>query len=99
MPYIYNLYSSEQMGFSQSYHIQSDLPPHRFRAIMMEFRRGRNGSAEAFVQFMKEQFPDHLSLFEYDDVVQWEADQENSVILANLLEQNGVTLDDLTSSQ
>ena len=96
MPYIYNLYSSEHLGFSNSHHIQTDLPPHKFRAIMMEFRRGGNGSTEAFVQYMKEQFPDSFQLFEYDDVVQWEADQENSAILANLLDQNGATLDDLT---
>jgi hypothetical protein len=96
LPYIYNLYSSENLGFSTSYHIQTDLPPHKFRAIMMEFRRGRNVSTEAFIQYMKEQFPDNLQLFEYDDVVQWEADQENSAILSNLLDQNGATLDDLT---
>ena len=96
MPYTYNLYSSEHLGFSNSYHIQTDLPPHKFRTIMMEFRRGGKGSTEAFIQYMKEQFPNSFQLFEYDDVVQWEADQENSSILANLLDQNGATLEDLT---
>ena len=96
MPYIYNLNSSENFGFSNSYHIQTDLPPHKFRAIMMEFRRGGIGSTEAFIKYMRKQFSDNFQLFEYDDVVQWEADQENSAILANLLDQNGTTLDDLT---
>ncbi|WP_428912282.1 hypothetical protein [Niallia sp. Krafla_26] len=96
MPYIYNLYSSENLGFSNSYHIQTDLPPHKFRAIMMEFRRGEKGSTETFIKYMKEQFSDSFQLFEYDDVVQWEADQENSAILAHLLDQNGANLDDLT---
>ncbi|MBS4215189.1 hypothetical protein [Neobacillus rhizophilus] len=92
MFYTYNLYSSDQLGFTNSYHIQTELPPHKFRAIMMEFRRGGNNDPHAFVKYMREHFPDSFRLFEYDDVVQYDADQENSVILSNLLDQNNQTI-------
>ena len=36
---------------------------------------------------MKESFGDTFRLFEYDDSVQFDADQENSAILVNLLNQ------------
>lgn len=87
MPYIYNLYSSDQLGLTKSYHIETELPPHKFRAIMMEFRRGGEQETVAFVNYLREEFPDSFRLFEYDDVVQFDADQENSAILANLLNQ------------
>jgi hypothetical protein len=87
LSYIYNLYSSDQMGFTKSYHIETELPPHKMRAIMMEFRRGGEQETETFVNYMVEQFPDSFRLFEYDDVIQYDADQENSAILANLLNQ------------
>ncbi|MFF2447548.1 hypothetical protein ACFVSW_10605 [Neobacillus sp. NPDC058068] len=92
MSYTYNLYSSDQLGLTKSYHIQTDLPPHKFRAIMMEFRRGGEKDPNAFVNYMSEQFPDNFYLFEYDDVVQYDADQENSAILANLLNQHDQTI-------
>lgn len=92
LTYTYNLYSSDQLGFSKSYHIKTDLPPHKFRSIMMEFRRGGEQSPQAFIQYMTEQFPDSFHLFDYDDVVQYDADQENSAILVNLLDQTDQTV-------
>lgn len=92
MTYIYNLYSSNQLGLTKSYHIQTDLPPHKFRAIMMEFRNGGAKEPKEFISYMIEHFPDSFQLFEYDDVVQYDADQENSAILANLLDQNNQTI-------
>jgi len=86
LSYIYNLYSSDRIGLTKSYHIQTELPPHKFRAIMMEFRRGGEQDTRVFVNYIQEQFPESFKLFEYDDVVQFDADQENSVILANLLD-------------
>lgn len=87
MQYTYNLYSSDHLGFSKSYHIVTDLPPLKFRAIMMEFRRGGEESMESFIRYMGEQFPDTFRLFDYDDIVQFDADQENSAILANLVNE------------
>lgn len=87
MQFTYNLYSSDQLGFSKSFHINTDLPPHKFRSIMMEFRRGGDDRMESFIEYMKEQFPDTFQLFEYDDIVQFDADQENSAILTNLLNE------------
>jgi hypothetical protein len=92
LSYTYNLYSSEPLGFSKSYHIRTELPPHKFRAIMMEFRRGGEHDPQSFIQYMSQQFPDSFQLFEYDDVVQFDADQENSAILANLLDQSDTTI-------
>jgi hypothetical protein len=88
LSFVYNLYSSDQLGLTKSYHIQTELPPHKFRAIMMEFRRGGEQDPLVFIHYMQEQFPDSFQLFEYDDVVQFDADQENSVILANLLDHS-----------
>jgi len=85
MSFTYNLYSSKDFGFTKSYHIKCDIPPHKFRSIMMEFRRNGEENMEAFVQYMRDTFPDTFQLFEYDDVLQYDADQENSAILANLL--------------
>jgi hypothetical protein len=87
MQFTYNLYSSDQLGFSKSFHIHTDIPPHKFRAIMMEFRRGGEERMESFIEYMTEQFPDTFQLFEYDDIVQFDADQENSAILTNLLNE------------
>ncbi|WP_153127462.1 hypothetical protein [Peribacillus tepidiphilus] len=90
MTYIYNLYNSDdRFGFKSSYHIQCDLPPHKFRTIMMEFRRNKDeaNTPEAFIDFMKKSFGDSFQLFDYDDIVQFDADQENSAILANLLDE------------
>jgi hypothetical protein len=53
----------------------------------MEFRRGGDERMESFIDYMKEQFPDTFQLFEYDDIVQFDADQENSAILTNLLNE------------
>lgn len=92
MTYIYNLYSSNQLGLTKSYHIQTDLPPHKFRAVMKEFRNGGEKDPKEFVNYMSDQFPDSFKLFEFDDIVQFDADQENSVILANLLDQNNQTI-------
>jgi hypothetical protein len=41
---------------------------------------------------MTEQFPGSFDLFDYDDVVQFDADQENSAILVNLLDQTDQTV-------
>lgn len=56
---------------------------------MMEFRRNKEvaDDLESFVNYMKESFGDTFRLFEYDDNVQFDADQENSAILVNLLNQ------------
>lgn len=54
---------------------------------MMEFRRNEENDIESFVNFMKESFGDAFRLFEYDDNIQFDADQENSAILVNLLNQ------------
>ncbi|WP_141523461.1 MULTISPECIES: hypothetical protein [Bacillus] len=56
---------------------------------MMEFRRNKDvgESIKEFIAFMKQEFGEEFELFEYDDVVQYDADQENSMILANLLNQ------------
>lgn len=51
----------------------------------MEFRQNGEENIEAFVKYMSENFPDSFKLSEYDDVLQFDADQENSAILANLL--------------
>lgn len=59
---------------------------------MMEFRRGGEQDPQAFIQYMTEQFPDSFRLFDYDDVVQYDADQENSTILVNLLDQTDQTV-------
>ncbi|MCP8970773.1 hypothetical protein [Ectobacillus ponti] len=88
--YTYNLYDADaSFGINKSYHIQCDIPPHRFRSIMMEFRRNESVGSQisAFIQFMQQEFGDSFRLFEYDDIVQFDADQENSMILANLLSQ------------
>jgi hypothetical protein len=90
LSWTYNLYSSSnKFGFTNSYHIQCNLPPHKFRTIMMEFRRNKEvaDDLESFVTYMKESFGDTFRLFEYDDNVQFDADQENSAILVNLLNQ------------
>ncbi|MFJ7728445.1 hypothetical protein ACIQXV_20130 [Neobacillus sp. NPDC097160] len=52
-------------------------------AIMTEFRREGEKDPNTFVKYMIEQFPDTFHLLEYDDVVQYDADLENSAILAN----------------
>jgi hypothetical protein len=85
MSFTYNLYSSKDFGFSKSFHIKCEIPPHKFRSIMMEFRRNGEEDMEAFVKYMSENFTGSFQLFEYDDIVQYDADQENSAILANLL--------------
>ena len=88
--YTYSLYDSgDSFGINKSYHIKCDIPPHRFRSIMMEFRRNEEvgESIKEFVSFMKQEFGEEFQLFEYDDIVQYDADQENSMILANLLDQ------------
>ncbi|WP_160718773.1 hypothetical protein [Bacillus sp. USDA818B3_A] len=85
MSFTYNLYSTKDFGFTKSYHIKCDIPPHKFRSIMMEFRQNGEENMEGFVNYMRETFPDSFQLFEYDDVLQYDADQENSAILANLL--------------
>lgn len=56
---------------------------------MMEFRRNqeRGENMGEFVNFMEREFGEDFELFEYDDIVQYDADQENSMILANLLDQ------------
>lgn len=91
MKYHYNLYSSEEghFGISHSYHIECDLPIHRFRAIMMEFRRNEEvgKDIEAFVQYLADSFPDSFKLFDFDDTIQFDADQENSAILANITDE------------
>lgn len=95
MSWTYNLYSSgDKFGFTESYHIQCDLPPHKFRSILMEFRRNKEvaNDIEAFVKYMNETFGDSFRLFAYDDNVQFDADQENSVILANLLNHTDSTI-------
>ena len=91
MLYTYSLYDSENsFGISKSYHIKCEIPPHRFRAIMMEFRRNKETGENIgeFISFMKQEFGEGFQLFEYDDIVQYDADQENSTILANLLDQS-----------
>ncbi|WP_440604447.1 hypothetical protein [Bacillus sp. GB_SG_008] len=88
--YTYTLYDSkDSFGISKSYHIKCEIPPHRFRAIMMEFRRNKEigENIGEFIDFMKREFDEGFELFEYDDIVQYDADQENSMILANLLDQ------------
>ncbi|MGG2066955.1 hypothetical protein [Bacillus sp. S14(2024)] len=88
--YTYTLYDSrDSFGISKSYHIKCDIPPHRFRAIMMEFRRNKEVGENIgeFIDFMEREFGEAFELFEYDDIVQYDADQENSTILANLLDQ------------
>ncbi|MGG0185549.1 hypothetical protein [Bacillus rhizoplanae] len=88
--YTYTLYDSEgSFGISKSYHIKCEIPPHQFRAIMMEFRRNKEigESIREFIDFMEREFGEGFELFEYDDIVQYDADQENSMILANLLDQ------------
>lgn len=91
MSYLYNLYSSDEghFGVSRSYHIQCDLPLHKFRSIVMEFRQNKElgDDIEAFIKYMEENFPDSFKLFDFDDTVQFDADQENSMILANLLDE------------
>lgn len=91
MSYIYNLYSSNEghFGLSHSYHIQCDLPLHKFRSIMMEFRRNEEigEDIEEFIKYMQKKFPNSFKLFNFDDTVQFDADQENSMILANLLDE------------
>ncbi len=56
---------------------------------MMEFRRNKEigENIGEFIDFMKREFDEGFELFEYDDIVQYDADQENSMILANLLDQ------------
>lgn len=56
---------------------------------MMEFRRNKEigENVGEFINFMKREFDEGFELFEYDDIVQYDADQENSMILANLLDQ------------
>ncbi|MEH7094401.1 hypothetical protein [Neobacillus vireti] len=85
MSFTYNLYSSQDFGFTKSFHIKCAIPPHQFRSIMMEFRQNGVENIETFVQYMSDHFPDAFQTFEYDDVIQYDADQENSAILANLL--------------
>lgn len=88
--YTYTLYDSrDSFGISKSYHIKCEIPPHRFRAIMMEFRRNKEVGENIgeFIDFMEREFGESFELFEYDDIVQYDADQENSMILANLLDQ------------
>ncbi|MBO1581567.1 hypothetical protein [Bacillus sp. XF8] len=88
--YTYSLYDSgNAFSIRKSYHIKCDIPPHRFRAIMMEFRRNKEigENIGEFIEFMKQEFGEEFELFEYDDIVQYDADQENSMILANLLDQ------------
>lgn len=88
--YTYSLYDSgDSFSISKSYHIKCEIPPHRFRAIMMEFRRNKEigENIKEFIAFMKQEFGGEFELFEYDDIVQYDADQENSMILANLLDQ------------
>lgn len=91
MSYLYNLYSSDEghFGISHSYHIQCDLPLHKFRSILMEFRRNDDlgNDIEAFVKYMQKTFPNSFKLFHFDDTVQYDADEENSMILANLLDE------------
>ncbi|MEC2076667.1 hypothetical protein [Metabacillus fastidiosus] len=91
MSYLYNLYSMDEghFGIGQSYNIQCDLPLHKFRSIMMEFRRNDElgNDIEGFVKYMQETFPNSFKLFHFDDTVQFDADQENSTILANLLDE------------
>ncbi len=91
MTKIYNLYSSDEdhLGISKSFHIQCDLPPHKFRQIMMEFRRNNTlgDDIHTFVKYLKDSFPESLTTFDYDDVIQFDADEENSAILANLTDQ------------
>ncbi|MGF9964477.1 hypothetical protein [Bacillus rhizoplanae] len=55
----------------------------------MEFRRNKEVGENigAFIDFMEREFGESFELFEYDDIVQYDADQENSMILANLLDQ------------
>lgn len=57
---------------------------------MLEFRRNREADLESFVSYITGTFPDTIQLFEYDDNIQYDADQENSAILANLLVQNHI---------
>lgn len=88
--YTYTLYDSrDAFSISKSYHIKCEIPPHQFRAIMMEFRRNKEigENIGEFIDFMKREFNEGFELFEYDDIVQYDADQENSMILANLLDQ------------
>lgn len=56
---------------------------------MMEFRRNKEigENIREFIDFMEREFSEGFELFEYDDIVQYDADQENSMILANLLDQ------------
>ena len=56
---------------------------------MMEFRRNQEigENIREFIGFMEREFSEDFELFEYDDIVQYDADQENSMILANLLDQ------------
>lgn len=56
---------------------------------MMEFRRNQEigENIKEFIDFMEREFGEDFELFEYDDIVQYDADQENSMILANLLDQ------------
>ncbi|WP_272190340.1 hypothetical protein [Bacillus sp. BP-3] len=59
----------------------TNLKPHLFRAIMMEFRR--NQEIEENIR----EFSEDFELFEYDDIVQYDTDQENHMILAILQDQ------------
>lgn len=90
LSYIYNLYSSEEghFGISHACHIKCDLPPHKFRSILMEYRRDNElrTDIEAFIKYMQGTFSS-FRLFDYDDTIQFDADQENSTILANLLDE------------
>lgn len=56
---------------------------------MMEFRRNQKigENIKEFINFMEQEFGEDFELFEYDDIVQYDADQENGMILANLLDQ------------
>ncbi|MGQ5530690.1 hypothetical protein [Bacillus sp. CGMCC 1.60114] len=88
--YTYTLYDSkDSFGINKSYHIKCEIPPHRFRAIMMEFRCNKEVGENIgeFINFMEREFGESFELFDYDDIVQYDADQENSMILANLLDQ------------
>lgn len=88
--YTYTLYDSgDSFSVSKSFHIKCEIPPHQFRAIMMEFRRNQETgeNIREFINFMEREFGEGFERFEYDDIVQYDADQENSMILANLLDQ------------
>ncbi|WP_440604426.1 hypothetical protein [Bacillus sp. GB_SG_008] len=67
--YTCTLYDSrDSFDISKSYHIEYEIPPHRFRAIMMEFRRNKEVGENIG------EFGEGFERFGYVDIVQYDAE-------------------------